>query len=174
MKNRTRRTTRCPGRTPGWPRWLGAAALVVLLIAAACMPRLREPDVRLVGVRLGGLGLRGGVVHVELGVNNPNTFALEAEGLSYDLELRDPEADDEWIDLAEGTFEQDFGVGAEDSARVEIPIEFRYGGVGDVIRSLLSTGTVSYRVRGMITLDEPFRTDVPYRKTGIIGVDGSR
>ena len=52
------------------------AALVVG--AAACVPRIEEPEVRLAGVRLGGLGLQGGLVYVRLSVVNPNRFGLEA------------------------------------------------------------------------------------------------
>lgn len=145
-------------------------AVAVLVVAAACVPRLREPEVDLVGVRLGGLGLQGGVVYVELNVANPNTFALAAEGLTYDLDLSDPDDGDGWTDIAEGTFEEDFRVDARDTASVEIPVEFRYSGVGGLFRSVLRTGTFRYRVRGRVALDEPVGTEIPYEREGMVSV----
>lgn len=152
-----------------------AAMLAVLLAAAAaCAPRFEEPDVRLVGVRLGGLGLRGGLVYVQLNVVNPNAFALEAAGLTYDLELSDPLADGDggWVDLAEGRFQEDVRVAARDSTVVEIPVEFSYSGAGAALRSILDKGTFSYRVRGEVVLREPLRTDVPYRHSGTVSLGG--
>lgn len=152
-----------------------AALAVVLTALAACVPEIREPDVRLTGVRLAGLGLQGGVVYVEIGVSNPNRFAIEADGLTYDLDLRAPADDDgadegSWLDLAEGTFEEDFGVEGRDSATVEIPVEFRYAAVGDVLRSVLSRGTVGYRLEGRVVLEEPLRTDLPFRRRGTVTI----
>jgi len=148
-----------------------AAALVAILLAA-CAPRVSRPDVHVVGVRLGGLGLRGGLVYVQLSVINPNDFALEAVGLTYDLELRDPAAggDGQWVDLAEGRFGETVRVPARDSAVVEIPIEFTYAGAGAALRSILDLGTLSYRVSGEVALSKPVRTGVPYRHSGTVAV----
>jgi len=156
-------------------RRIGVASTVAVLVAillAACAPRLSRPDVHLVGVRLGGLGLRGGLVYVRLSVVNPNDFPLEAAGLTYDLELRDPAADGagEWVDLAEGRFTEDVRVPARDSSIVEIPVEFTYAGAGAALRSILDLGTVSYRVRGEVALSGPVRTEVPYRHSGTVSV----
>lgn len=147
------------------------AALVAILLAA-CAPRLARPDVHLVGVRLGGLGLRGGLVYVQLGVINPNDFPLEAAGLTYDVELRDPGADGDgtWVDLAEGRFSEDVRVPARDSTVVEIPVEFTYVGASAALRSVLELGTFSYRVRGEVALSDPVRMEVPYRHSGTVSV----
>ena len=95
-----------------------------------------------------GQGLRGGLVYVQLSVVNPNDFPLEATGLTYNLELRDPTTggDGEWVDLAEGRFGESVRVGARDSSIVEIPVEFTYTGAGAALRSILDRGTLSYRV----------------------------
>ncbi|MFW6078791.1 MAG: LEA type 2 family protein [Gemmatimonadota bacterium] len=153
-------------------RGLGLAGVVALAAVVACVPRVRAPEVDLVGVRLGGLGLEGGVVHVALSISNPNAFALVADGLSYDVDLSDPREDDGWVDLAEGVFEEDFRVEAEDTAEVEIPVEFTYGGVGGLVRSVLRTGTFEYRVRGQVQVEEPVGTRIPYDRTGTITVTG--
>lgn len=134
---------------------------------SACMPRIQRPEVHLVGIRLGGLGLQGGILYVRLGVVNPNSFALRASGLTYRLELREPGDETErWSELVEGAFDRDVQVAAHDSAVVEIPVEFRYSGIGTALRSLLDSGTFSYRISGEVDVEHPIRTRLPYRHTG--------
>ncbi|HEY8469044.1 MAG TPA: LEA type 2 family protein [Longimicrobiales bacterium] len=148
------------------------ALLVVALAFAGCATGLREPEVHLAGIRLGGLGLRGGVLYVRLNVVNPNSFALEALGLTYDVELSDPAAEQDggWVDLAEGRFEETVRVAARDSSVVEIPVEFTYAGASAALRSLLDKGTFDYRVRGEISVSKPVRTAVPYRHSGTVAL----
>ena len=148
-------------------------ALVALAgIATACLPRIKEPDVRLVGVRVGGLGLQGGLLYVRLSVANPNGFPLVADGLTYDIEVSDPGAadGDGWAELAEGTFREEVRVEGRDSTVVEIPVEFRYTGVSGALRSILDTGTFSYRINGRVAVEKPLRTESPYRHRGVVSV----
>lgn len=152
-----------------------ALAMLLALAASACVPRLRQPEVQLAGVRLGGIGLEGGLLYVRLSVINPNRFALRADGFSYDIDLSDPDdADGGWVDLAEGTFREDLRVAGNDSTIVEIPVRFTYGGLGGVVRSLMSTGTFDYRVSGRVHVQEPLRTAVPYRKRGTVSLAGAK
>ncbi|HEX7048724.1 MAG TPA: LEA type 2 family protein [Longimicrobiales bacterium] len=149
------------------------ATVMLVCWAAGCVPRVESPEVRVVGVRLGGLGLQGGLVYVQLSVVNPNEFGLEADRLTYDLDLRAAGGDDEWVNLTEGAFSEEVRVGARDSAVVEIPVEFSYAGVGAAVRSILARGTFDYRVSGRISVTEPISTEVPYRERGTVAlVDG--
>lgn len=157
MRSRTRKST------------IVAAALATLVAAwaSACMPKIQRPEVHLAGIRLGGLGLQGGSLYVRLSIVNPNSFALRASGLSYRVELREPGEDGEsWNELAEGVFSRDVQVAAHDSAVVEIPVEFRYSGIGTALRSLLDSGSFNYRVSGEVAVERPIRTSLPYRHTG--------
>ncbi|HEX7089225.1 MAG TPA: LEA type 2 family protein [Longimicrobiales bacterium] len=149
--------------------------LIAGLAFAGCATGLREPEVHLAGIRLGGLGLSGGVMYVRLNVVNPNDFALEAAGLTYDVELSDPAAEEDggWVDFAEGRFEEKVRVDARDSSVVEIPVEFTYTGAGAALRSLLDKGTFSYRVRGEVAVSKPVRTAVPYRHSGTVALAGT-
>lgn len=143
--------------------------IIVALLAAlagAC-GSVKAPEVRLDDVRLGGLGVRGGTLHAEFVVYNPNGFALEAESLTYDLRVGEPGADeDTFTQLAEGTYEERVRVEGRDSVRIEIPVDFRYAGMGGAIRSLLERGVFEYRVTGEVDVREPSRRRVPYRETG--------
>lgn len=149
--------------------WVVGLALVSLF-AAAC-GGMREPEVRMEGVRLGAVGLQGGLVYVQLRVVNPNRAELAAQRLEYDLDLADPEGDG-WIDFAEGTYVEDMRVGGRDSALIEVPVEFTYRQAGRAIRSVLDRGTLNYRVRGRVDVLKPLRTEVPFRKTGVATIGG--
>lgn len=149
------------------------ATSLLALFAASCLPGLREPEVRLAGVRLGGLGLQGGVLYAQLHVTNPNRFGITASGVTYDLEVLDSSGDGEqWYDFAEGAYATEFTVGARDSATVEVPIQFRYEAVGGAIRSIVARGLFEYRVSGAVSIEEPVRTTVPFRRRGVVSFDG--
>ena len=141
--------------------------VLAMIWAGGCIPTIKQPEVELVGVRLGSLGLQGGQLNLQVSVTNPNSFALKASGFTYNIQLREPGVrNDSWTELAEGTFRRDVQVAAHDSTIVEIPIEFRYSGIGAAVRSLLDTGTFGYRISGTVAVEKPIRTDMPYRHTG--------
>jgi LEA14-like dessication related protein len=153
----------------------GLAVLAVIVVAAGCARAVQQPDVRFDGVRIGALGLRGGMLYAQVHVGNPNRFGFEAEWLSYDLELAAPGTGEErWIRVAEGRFEQPLQVDARDSARVEIPIEFSYAQLDGALRSVLDRGQVPYRVRGQVRISEPLGRTVPYSRQGEVGLGGVR
>jgi LEA14-like dessication related protein len=146
--------------------------LAAIVLASACSSVFRAPDVRLSGVRLGGIGLRGGTVVAQLHVENPNGFDLEARSFTYDLELRDRSDSDDWVRLATGTVEREIQVPGNSETILEIPIEFSYGDFGPALRSLLDRGTFDYRVSGEVRVSEPLTRSVPYRKTGRVTLQG--
>ncbi|MGH7483153.1 MAG: LEA type 2 family protein [Longimicrobiales bacterium] len=143
-----------------------STGLALMFALVGCLPDLEEPDVRVDGVRLGGLGLTGGFLYVELHVMNPNRFDLEADGLRYDVDLRGGSEDGDWVDFTEGEFREDIRVAGEDSTSVEIPVEFRYDALGSALRSMFRLGTLDYRITGVVQLEEPIGRDIPFRKTG--------
>lgn len=145
--------------------------LAALLSVGGCMPSVQEPDVRLEGVRVRGLGLEGGVLDVRLMVVNPNGFALEASGLDYTMELAAPDEDEpRYTRFADGEFRDELRVDARDSAVVEIPVRFEYRDVGAAVRSLLAQGILDYRVSGSVRLQEPLRRSIPFRKSGSVDI----
>ncbi len=156
-----------------------ALSLVVLAALTACGSfGFREPEVTLEGVQLGGLGLRGGTLLVDLRVENPNRFALSAEGLRYDLAVRsadDQPGDTTWIDFATGSFEEHFTVGAGETRTVQIPVEFAYSGLGGAGSSILRAGSFTYRASGTVDVRTPVGMQaVPFRKRGTVTLMGTR
>ncbi|MEJ2186345.1 MAG: LEA type 2 family protein [Gemmatimonadota bacterium] len=149
--------------------------IVALLVVgmAACLPRLERPEVRLVSVRVTSLGLTGGNIRVRLNVYNPNGFALDAAGLTYDVELAEDSSGDDWMNLAQGTYDQAVRVGANDSAQVEIPVSFSYSGLSGAFRALIQRGAFDYRIHGSVNLETPIRRKIPYRHRGAVSMGGA-
>lgn len=138
----------------------------------ACVPNVEQPEVWVSGARLGSIGLSGGSVDVRLEVYNPNGFAFQASGLTYDLDFQDP--DGGWFDFTDGRLERDLAVPAGDTVEVVVPVEFTFSGLGSVVRGLLDRGSFEYRVSGDVALEEPIRRGIPFRHTGTVTPSGVR
>ena len=138
-------------------------AATVLLVACASLARqaFREPSVTLRDVRLISLGLTGGELDVHLGVHNPNGFRLDASRLNYRVFVGDT------VSVAGGTLDARSSVEAGDSTVIRLPVGFTYIGLSSAARSLLMTGTVTYRVTGDVAVWTGIRTvTVSFAATG--------
>lgn len=149
------------------------ATLVVVIALTGCLPSVDQPEVWLAGARLSSLGLSGGTVDVELGVYNPNGFDLRVSGLSYDLDLEDPDGGD-WLDFTEGRVDRDLRVPPGDTVAVMVPVDFTYRNLGAAVRGLLERGAFDYRVSGTVALEDPVTRDIRYRHTGTVTSEGVR
>ncbi|MBX6363684.1 MAG: LEA type 2 family protein [Gemmatimonadetes bacterium] len=154
------------------PRSIVLVALTLGL--AACLHGFKRPEIRLAGLRFGGIGLRGGLVYTKLEVTNPNGFELRANRVRYNLQLRDPDDPSKLLPLAEGTFDQDVRVPGHSTTTVEIPVEFGMGSAGAAVQSVLNRGTLSYRVTGDVELTRPVDTTVPFRHEGVVSLAGAQ
>jgi LEA14-like dessication related protein len=150
--------------------------VLALLVVTGCTSAMyRQPQVELQNVQLGSLGLRGGTLLVNLKVVNPNRFGLHAHQLRYDLRIADTvqPGEDGWIDFANGLYDQPFTVSARDSAFVQIPVEFTYGGLGSATATILRTGAFDYNARGSVDVRTPVGTrNVPFQRRGSVSLMG--
>lgn len=120
----------------------------------------KEPVVELRQFNVTGLGLTGGTVDVVLSVFNPNGYKLDAVAMTYRVDV-------DSIQLGNGTLDGRFVVNSNDSSTVRLPISFTYSGLGAAGRSLLTSGSVNYRVRGDFTVATPIGNFTrPYDRTG--------
>lgn len=156
---------------------LSALLLLCAGFASGCGSVFNEPEVTLESVQVGGLGIRGGTLLVSVQVINPNSFSLNADQLTYQLSVTDPEQlrDTTWIDFASGTYGEGFSVGARDTAVVQIPVEFSYAALGAAAGSIARAGTFTYRASGTVDVRTPLGTrQVPFRKRGTVALLGSQ
>jgi LEA14-like dessication related protein len=142
-----------------------------------CVNRMiRQPEINLTDVKLGGIGLRGGTVVAELEIKNPNSFDVETTAISYDLKVSDRDSNNQerWVDFAKGVFQEKVKVGDGETTKVEIPIEFTYSAASGAIRSIMDRGTFNYQVEGMVSLREPLQRQIPFKRRGNISLQGVR
>jgi hypothetical protein len=157
----------------------------------------RQPEITLQNVQLGGLGLRGGTLLIDLKVVNPNRFSLTASQLSYDLRVRgtQQENDTAWVHFANGIVdlgtvrrfpgavdpETDtadpqlgFQIPGRDSATVRIPVEFSYSGLGSAGATILRYGAFSYLAEGAVHANTPLGARrLPFRRIGTVTMGGA-
>ena len=148
--------------------------LLPVLLLGACSSVMRQPEVRLESMRVGGIGLRGGTLYAQVYVGNPNGFDLETRSLTYDMQVEHPDSAGRWVSFSHGTVEEPVRVRSNGSTIIEVPIQFRYDDLGGAVRSILDTGTFNYRVRGDVELSQPIGRTIPYSKTGIVSLRGVR
>ena len=146
-------------------RWaVGASIAAMALIAGACATlgraNFKEPVVTLKEFTITGLGISGGSVDVVLNVYNPNRFKLDATKMTYRVDV-------DTVQLGNGEIDSRFTVNSGDSSTVRLPVRFTYAGLGAAGRSLITAGTINYRVRGDFTVGTPLGNFTrPYDRTG--------
>lgn len=148
-----------------WPRLLGGLALALLVTGCALF--YRDPEIRIVDVRVVGLGLTSGTAEVTLEVDNPNRFALEVREFAYLLEVA--EGEDRWTELTRGATMDTIRISRRSVQEVILPVPFQYQGAGSALRAWFETGRIEYRFQGELTARAPTRTlNFPVRSSGTI------
>ena len=128
----------------------------------------KEPIVNFQSARITGIGINGGSLEVMLSVYNPNGFRLDGTRLTYNVLV-------DSVRFGTGALENRFTVQEKDSTIVTLPLQFKYAGVGEAGRQLMSTGTVNYRVTGDLTVGTPIGSFTrPYDRTGRFSTLGGR
>lgn len=139
---------------------IGAVALAVGACATLGRATFKEPVVSLKEFTITGLGISGGSVDVVLNVYNPNNFKLDATKMTYRVDV-------DSVQLGNGEIDSRFVVNSGDSSTVRLPVRFTYAGLGAAGRSLITAGTINYRVRGDFTVGTPLGNFTrPYDRTG--------
>ena len=145
-------------------RWFNIVALTFVTLTASCASlgraSFQEPVVSLKEFTVTGLGLTGGSVDVVLSVYNPNHFKLDAAKMTYRVDV-------DSIQLGSGELADRFVVQSGDSSLVRLPVQFTYAGLGAAGRSMITAGSINYRVRGDFTVGTPIGSFTrPYDRTG--------
>jgi len=154
-------------------RLAATTLLLAATVASGCATlgraAFKEPIITLREVAITGLGISGGNVDVVLSIYNPNSFNLDALGMTYRLDV-------DSVPLGSGQLGERFVVQEGDSAIVRLPVSFTYAGIGAAGRQLMQSGAVNYRVRGDFTVSTPLGNFTrPYDQSGRYStVGGSR
>ena len=152
-------------------RAIMAAAAVAAL--AGCSHLYSPPSVTIVGVDLVSAGLTSGTAEVTLDVTNQQSGKLDVLGFLYELEVRDPggdgSSDGPWQKLAGGFHGERVVIEGRQARRISLPVPFEYRALGVALRSFLSAGEVSYRIRGEVRVRRlGAERRVPFRSQGVL------
>ncbi len=123
--------------------------LLVLLTLGACSgiapEKLEPPEVRLVDLAPAELGLLEQKLEARLRIINPNTVALEARGLRFDLET-------EGSHLGRGVSNARFTVPALGEREVTVPLYVSTATLVEKVLELASGQGITYRLTGDLLL----------------------
>ncbi len=147
--------------------------LPVLLFLLATLPGCallyQSPEVRIVDVRVVGLGITSGTAEILLEVDNPNRFGLEVRGLDYLLEVGTPSDQARWDTLAVGFHPDTIQLPRRSEEQVAVRIPFRYQALGTALGAWLQGGDIPYRIQGEVKARGPGgERDLPFRSRGSI------
>jgi LEA14-like dessication related protein len=145
-------------------------AAAVLVASAACGSAVfREPEIALDSIDVGGLGLTGGTLLVNVRIKNPNSFTLGADRVTYDLAVRRGNDENDWASIAQGTYSRPFRVRGGRTETVQIPVEFSYAGAGGAGTALMRSGSFVYRARGTVLAHTPVGDrELPFEQSGTV------
>ena len=119
------------------------------------------PVVTFQGVRIGSMSLTGNTLYVQLGLKNPNGYALSSTHADYKLLV------DDTIVVGQGQSNDTLSVGARDSTSVTLPIDVSLRELMRAGGGLLGGGTVNYRIVGNLKANTPLGTrDIPLNAKG--------
>jgi LEA14-like dessication related protein len=149
-------------------------ALFAATIASGCASAVKRPEIDLIGIRLGGIGIRGATLIAELDITNPNDFTIETDSVAYQLFANTSSDGGTWQPVLQRTFTQRMVIPEDEKTRVEIPIEFNYSEMTGAARSILDRGTFNYRIQGNAYVREPLKRTIPFTKTGNVSLSGAR
>lgn len=158
----------------------GTAALLllgaVLLLTTGCASLVKEPRVALASISLSSIGITGATARVDLEVENPNGFDLNARSVEYALDfypgsLTDDEEvpDNAWRTLATGRSAEEISLTGGDTTPVQVLVPFSYSELGSAASRLLRDGSLRYRFSGAFTVASPLGDlRIPFDRTGIL------
>ena len=142
---------------------LYAKLLVVALAAflSACSSGgikgfVEQPTIQVHKVEMGNFSLSRGSATFVLDIQNPNSFAIPLTGLDYGLRLNG-------VQVAEGNKTERVTIGAKQSQKLEIPLQFSFSNMLNMLPGLLRNRSVNYDLGGSIHL--PW-FKIPFNRAG--------
>lgn len=117
---------------------------------------VEQPTIQVHKVEMGNFNLSGGSATFVLDIQNPNSFAIPLSGLDYGLRLNG-------IQVAQGIKEQRVTIGARQSQKLEIPLQFSFSNMVNMLPGLLRNRSLNYDLGGSIHL--PW-FKIPFNRSG--------
>lgn len=141
---------------------------------AACIGKVRQPEVTLNSVRVAGVGLKGASLVADLDISNPNDLGIQTDSIVYQLWANTPDGTGNWSKVLGRTYGVPINLKSNATSRVEVPIDFNYADLQGPMRAILDRGTFNYRLQGQVYLSQPVHRTLPFDRTGNVSLQGVR
>jgi LEA14-like dessication related protein len=152
---------------------MGLLALLVLLgvglsgcSSALGLAGIQEPEVRLMGVEVGDLGLDSAELLFDFEIDNPNERSLRLDGVAYRLNV-------EGSRLLDGRRGERMEIAARAENRVTLPMTVRYDDLFRALRTLGREERPAYELQADFEFDAPLvgTLIVPVNRKGRVSLD---
>lgn len=147
-----------------------AAAAFLFLALTGCstlgLAGLEKPEVRLMGVDVGSVGLDSAELLFDFNVDNPNQRNLVLDGIGYRLDV-------EGARLLDGRRGERTEIMASGDSRVTLPVTVRYSDLSRVLRNLRREDRPSYELKADFEFNTPVigTMIVPVTQRGRVPLD---
>ena len=133
---------------------------ITLLLVQSCGTlnehlKTLQPKVFIDAIEIEDATLSGLTALLTLNVENPNNFALNAQGLDYTMSLAG-------TDIISGENKSNMSVPALGAGKIEVPVRISYASLLETIPKVLQTGVASYNFSGNIHTK---LFNIPFTKT---------
>ena len=129
---------------------------------AAVSSALQEPDVKLDRVLVRDVGVRGGELELQLGLDNPNPFDLRGTEIALGFDV-------EGSHVGDVRYSDDFNLEQGRRTTLALPLTFEWAGVGTALKAALSSGEIPYDMKGQLTIQTPWcAQSVPFTREGTV------
>jgi LEA14-like dessication related protein len=143
-------------------RHLLVVAVLFLLACTSLVQKIvKEPKVTLSGVGLKDVNQNGGIVLVNVLVENPNPFILKIDALKYELEVGGKH-------LSTGQLLEPAQVSGNSNTVVAIPVPVKFSDLYSSVMDFIAKRTTTYHIKG----DAHFGLmTIPFDNTGDLKLD---
>jgi LEA14-like dessication related protein len=140
------------------------ALFLLIVLFSGCTSFVQAPRVVLKEAGVVGLDQTGVDIVLNLGITNPNAFALSLLGYSFELRvLSQP--------LFSGGMQETILFPAEKETGMRLPVRLKFADLLEIIRRTPDPDNIPYQLNGMLNLNTPLgRMDVPVEKSAVLAI----
>jgi len=150
------------------PRKLFLFITLLMLLSGCATMRPEPPEVQLAGLEISDLSLSHANFLANLSLYNPNSSALEIEGLEFALILKD-------VRVARGSTAKDFTIPAEQTGSAALRLSTSFIDLFRLSQKLRGLDEVPFRIAGKVRIGGPgfLWLTVPIDSEGTIPLTGA-
>lgn len=127
------------------------------------IPVVKRPSVSLENFIVENISLSGAELSIELNIDNPNSFMLQMDQLSYDLRING-------LESISGSLNEEINVEEGSSTKIKLPVSISFLNAGmSAYRILTGNEDLEYELTGSTTIG----SDLPYFKLSNFDFDKS-